>query len=142
MGTQLPLPRKGHSIPSFQPMSIVAQWSPISATAEHLFYCPVALLVAKLTLQKYGRELQHQLQAGKLCRHETMECLKCFHMMLCGNKNTVISSCADAQWALRCPGNNFGWCPNNGWAPNILDLLPIWFLLPEIVILFIYSITS
>jgi len=30
-----PIPPKGHS-PNFRPMSIVAKWSPISATAEHL----------------------------------------------------------------------------------------------------------
>ena len=28
--------QKGHSPPNFRPMSIVAKWSPISATAEHL----------------------------------------------------------------------------------------------------------
>ena len=29
-------PKKGHSTPTFRPMSIVAKQSPISATAEHL----------------------------------------------------------------------------------------------------------
>jgi len=39
-GDQSPTPQKGggaHPTPNFQPMSIVAEWSPISATAEHLF---------------------------------------------------------------------------------------------------------
>jgi len=31
------LPPKGHAPPNFRPMSIVAKWSPISATAELLF---------------------------------------------------------------------------------------------------------
>ena len=31
-----PAPSKGHSIPIFRPMSVVAKRSPISATAEHL----------------------------------------------------------------------------------------------------------
>jgi len=30
------LPRKRGTAPNFRPMSIVAKWSPISATAEHL----------------------------------------------------------------------------------------------------------
>jgi len=36
-GDQAPPPPKGHSPPNFRSMSIVAKWSPISATAEHLF---------------------------------------------------------------------------------------------------------
>jgi len=36
MGTQLPSPKTG-TAPNFRPMSIVSKWSPISATAEHLF---------------------------------------------------------------------------------------------------------
>ena len=28
---------RGKAAPTFQPMSVVAKWSPISATAEHLF---------------------------------------------------------------------------------------------------------
>jgi len=36
MGTQLPLPKRG-TVPShFQPISVVAKQSPISAIAEHL----------------------------------------------------------------------------------------------------------
>jgi len=31
-------PLNGGTSPTFRPMSIVAKWSPISATAEHLFY--------------------------------------------------------------------------------------------------------
>ena len=34
---QSPLPGKGEQPATFQPMSIVAKWSPISATAELLF---------------------------------------------------------------------------------------------------------
>jgi len=34
-GDTAPPPKKGHT-PNFRPMSIVAKWSPISATAEHL----------------------------------------------------------------------------------------------------------
>jgi len=36
--TQLPSPKKGQTVraPNYQPMSIVAKRSPISATAEHL----------------------------------------------------------------------------------------------------------
>jgi len=39
-GDQSPTHKKGggaHPKPNFQPMSIMAKWSPISATAEHLF---------------------------------------------------------------------------------------------------------
>jgi len=36
-GAQLPPPEKGGTVPNFQPMSIVAKWLPISATAELLF---------------------------------------------------------------------------------------------------------
>jgi len=36
-GDPAPLPKKGHA-PNFRPMSIVAKRSPISATAEHLFF--------------------------------------------------------------------------------------------------------
>ena len=36
-GTQLPPKEKGHA-PNFRPMSIVAKQSPISGTAELLFY--------------------------------------------------------------------------------------------------------
>jgi len=36
MGTQLFTAERGTAAPSFLPMSIVAKWSPISATAEHL----------------------------------------------------------------------------------------------------------
>jgi len=34
MGTQLPLSESGTAAPTFRPMSIVAKWSPISATAQ------------------------------------------------------------------------------------------------------------
>jgi len=45
MGIQLP--QKGHS-PQFRPMYIVAKRSPISATAEHLFWiCYMRLLVSE-----------------------------------------------------------------------------------------------
>ena len=36
-GDPAPLPNKGGTAPNFRPISIVAKWSPISATAEHLF---------------------------------------------------------------------------------------------------------
>jgi len=33
-------PKRSTAAPGFRPLSIVAKWSPISATAEHLFhYC-------------------------------------------------------------------------------------------------------
>ena len=32
----LPLPKRGTTAPTFQPMSVVAKWLPISATAELL----------------------------------------------------------------------------------------------------------
>jgi len=35
-GGPAPSPKKGHSLPNFRPMSIVAKRSPISTTAEHL----------------------------------------------------------------------------------------------------------
>jgi len=43
MGTQLPPPKKNGGIaPNFRSMSIVAKRSPISATAELLFFTAVA----------------------------------------------------------------------------------------------------
>jgi len=36
-GDPAPPPLKGHSLPSFWSMSVVAKQSPISATAEHFF---------------------------------------------------------------------------------------------------------
>jgi len=41
--------RKGHSTPSFQPVSIVAKRSPISATAEHLCF----IISMELGIYKY-----------------------------------------------------------------------------------------
>ena len=43
MGTQLP--QKGGTAPNFQPMCIVAKWSPISATAEQLLFSDNKLLI-------------------------------------------------------------------------------------------------
>ena len=37
VGTQLPSPERGTAPPNFWPLSVVAKWSPISGTAEHLF---------------------------------------------------------------------------------------------------------
>jgi len=38
-GDPAPPPERG-TVPNFWPMSIMAKWSPISATAEHLFDFP------------------------------------------------------------------------------------------------------
>ena len=39
MGTELPDPQKGHSLPQFSAHSIVAKRSPVSAAAELLYEC-------------------------------------------------------------------------------------------------------
>ena len=44
-GDPAPLPKKGHA-PNFRPMSIVAKRSPISATAEHLLFFSVYVLIS------------------------------------------------------------------------------------------------
>jgi len=47
-----PPPKRG-TAPNFQPMSVVAKWSSISATTEQLFYRPGALLDTQPTMSKY-----------------------------------------------------------------------------------------
>ena len=56
-------PPKGHS-PNFRPMSIVAKWSPISATAEHFFVTVVCILPARVqpTLDPYDEAFLWQAQ--------------------------------------------------------------------------------
>jgi len=64
-GTQLP-PRKWaqQPLPTFRPMSIVAKWSPISATAESLLLPPpsvfvVVCLSVSFSVSKFPQKLPH-----------------------------------------------------------------------------------
>jgi len=54
MGTQLPLLQRG-TAPNFRPMSVVAKWSPISATAELLLNLKLTdLLISRMAFSSHS----------------------------------------------------------------------------------------